>query len=37
MLYNQTVSSTTLELLTRLMKDTELQDFVLVGGTALAL
>lgn len=37
MLYKETVSPATLELLTRLMQDKTLEDFFLVGGTALAL
>lgn len=37
MLYKETVTPSTLELLKKLMEDTELQDFVLVGGTSLAL
>lgn len=37
MLYTQTVSTETLELLTLLMQDKHLVDFVLVGGTALSL
>lgn len=37
MLYTQTVSNTTLELLKELMLDKILNDFVLVGGTALSL
>lgn len=37
MLYKETVTPSTLGLLTRLMDDPELQDFVLVGGTSLAL
>lgn len=37
MLYKETVSSDTLELLTRLMHDPLLSDFFLVGGTALSL
>lgn len=37
MLYTQTVSYTTLKLLKELMLDKKLNDFVLVGGTALSL
>ena len=37
MLFKATISDSTLELLTRLMRDKGLKDFVLVGGTALAL
>jgi hypothetical protein len=37
MLYEETVGSSTLELLTSLMNDSYLVDFVLVGGTAIAL
>ncbi len=37
MLRKETVSAVTLELLNVLMKDSELQDFFLVGGTALSL
>lgn len=37
MLYKQTVSSATLELLKRLINDPSLTDFFLVGGTALSL
>ena len=37
MLYKETVDASTLELLKRLMADTRLKDFVLVGGTALSL
>lgn len=37
MLYTKTVKDTTLELLKSLMKDDKLNDFVLVGGTALSL
>jgi len=37
MLYKTTVDRSTLELLIRLMNDDSLNDFVLVGGTALAL
>lgn len=37
MLYKETVTPSTLELLRKLMEDPELQDFVLVGGTSLAL
>ena len=37
MLFTETVASSTLELLRRLMKDIALRDFVLVGGTSLAL
>lgn len=37
MLYKETVTPSTLGLLRRLMADRELQDFVLVGGTSLAL
>lgn len=37
MLYKETVTPSTLELLKKLMEDPELQDFVLVGGTSLAL
>lgn len=37
MLYKETVSSDTLELLTKLMHDPLLSDFFLVGGTALSL
>ena len=37
MLYQTTVDDTTLELLNKLMNDEVLNDFVLVGGTALAL
>lgn len=37
MLYKETVTSSTLGLLRRLMDDPQLQDFVLVGGTSLAL
>jgi hypothetical protein len=37
MLYFETVNPATLELLIKLMKDSLLQDFVLVGGTSLAL
>ena len=37
MLFKQTVNKSTLELLTSLMKDKALSDFILVGGTALAL
>lgn len=37
MLYKATIDDSTLELLTRLMADEAFNDFVLVGGTALAL
>ena len=37
MLHTETVSPATLELLKHLMNDSRLQDFALVGGTALAL
>jgi len=37
MLYKATINHSTLELLTRLMTDEAFKDFVLVGGTALAL
>lgn len=37
MLHTETVSTSTLELLTRLMQDEHLQSFVLVGGTSLSL
>lgn len=37
MLYTETVSSSTLELLKRIMNDPKMNSFVLVGGTALAL
>ncbi len=37
MLYKETISRTALGLLNRLMQDSEINDFVLVGGTALAL
>lgn len=37
MLYTETVSPSTLELLKLLMRNTALQPFVLVGGTSLAL
>lgn len=37
MLYKETVTPSTLELLIRLMDDPQLKDFVLVGGTSLAL
>jgi hypothetical protein len=37
MLHTETVEPKTLELLIRLMKDTEFDNFVLVGGTSLAL
>ena len=37
MLQKQTVDAGTLELLMMLMEDEQLNDFVLVGGTALAL
>lgn len=37
MLYKETVTPSTLELLRKLMDDPELKDFVLVGGTSLAL
>lgn len=37
MLYKETVDASTLELLKRLMADKRLEDFVLVGGTALSL
>lgn len=37
MLQEQTVKTSTLELLKRLMSDSVLKDFYLVGGTALAL
>ncbi|MDA3905333.1 MAG: nucleotidyl transferase AbiEii/AbiGii toxin family protein [Bacteroidales bacterium] len=37
MLYKATIDDSTLELLTRLMADQAFNDFVLVGGTALAL
>lgn len=37
MLYKETVTPSTLELLRKLMEDPGLQDFVLVGGTSLAL
>lgn len=37
MLYKETVSSSTLELLITLMKDVKLGQFVLVGGTSLSL
>lgn len=37
MLYKETVTPSTLELLTKLMDDPQLKDFVLVGGTSLAL
>lgn len=37
MLYTETVAPSTLELLVRLMGDTALKDFILVGGTSLSL
>ena len=37
MLHKETIDTATLELLKRLMGDERLQDFVLVGGTSLAL
>ena len=37
MLYKETVSKEMWELLQRLMKDEKLKDYILVGGTALAL
>jgi len=37
MLYKETISQTTLGLLTRMMKDKVLDNFILVGGTALSL
>lgn len=37
MLYKETVSQTTLELIKELQKDPEFSDFILVGGTSLAL
>ena len=37
MLHKETVSPSTLELLTTLMKDCRLKHFVLVGGTSLSL
>lgn len=37
MLYKETVTNTTLELIIKLQKDTEFKNFILVGGTALAL
>jgi len=37
MLYKETVDETTLELLKKLMTDDSLKEFILVGGTALAL
>jgi hypothetical protein len=37
MLYKETVSQTTLELIKALQKDPEFSDFILAGGTALAL
>ena len=37
MLYKETVSQTTLELIKALQKDPEFSDFILLGGTALAL
>ncbi len=37
MLYQTTIENSTLELLTRLMGDHQMKDFILVGGTALAL
>ena len=37
MLHKETVDASTLELLKRLMADKRLEDFVLVGGTALSL
>ena len=37
MLHKETVSPSTLELLTTLMKDSRLKHFVLVGGTSLSL
>ncbi|MBQ2097585.1 MAG: nucleotidyl transferase AbiEii/AbiGii toxin family protein, partial [Bacteroidales bacterium] len=37
MLQEQTIKASTLELLKRLMSDSVLKDFYLVGGTALAL
>lgn len=37
MLYTETVAPSTLELLTRLMEDTTLKDFILVGRTSLSL
>ena len=37
MLHTETVSAATLELLTRLMQDNYLKDFILVGGTSLSL
>ncbi len=37
MLHTETVSAATLELLTQLMQDNNLKDFILVGGTSLSL
>jgi hypothetical protein len=37
MLYKETVAAQTLDLIKRLFKDTRLDEFVLVGGTALSL
>lgn len=37
MLFTETVTSSTFELLKCLMRDAALKDFVLVGGTSLAL
>jgi len=37
MLYKETVAPQTLDLIKRLFKDTRLDEFVLVGGTALSL
>lgn len=37
MLHKETVEKSTLELLIKLMSDTSLKEFVLVGGTALSL
>jgi hypothetical protein len=37
MLYKETIENSTLDLLTKLMSDAQLNDFILVGGTAIAL
>lgn len=37
MLHTETISAATLELLTQLMLDNNLKDFILVGGTSLSL
>jgi hypothetical protein len=37
MFYKESIENTTLDLLTKLMSDAQLNDFILVGGTAIAL